>query len=538
MARPSIKQSDLDCQSSEEPLLKPFKAKGATITLFDSGILVCEHQKGFCSCFGGEGKTYKLLWVDICECEFDHTCFSGTLRLKAEDGKTATFSGNIWSMKPAVNIIYKRKRRAENLPKMDKFEKEFRKKIALLGEGLVVKKQTGCFSGSDTLVPWTSVLKVSLHARMFRNKLCFETMLPSQVVGDPGIPRYSSMTIRGSRAALDDLFDMVLSIFKERRVEHDASDLSADRADVKESTMNALGLIGVERSCCSEKRHFVPYHMITSLDWEQPRCAKSKLVIVDRAGQHLALHSVDKGAAVDQAVYEKCRNMWANRNDHPDKAEDFIVRKNMRLSSQGLHLTSGSCLAGHKEKFYNWEQVDVCEIASTCCGAQLTLVTESGDRAGWRGYSKRAMMDTMMQIQKFKYKNTDDMESLHKRYFGGRSKTNSCLLTDRYIRIVTPTGRCSDLQCFLDLDSVEDVDYKEFPKCGCLGKSFVLLTVDASIGQGMQIDDKLAAKYDVKVNEGQGIILVKLSGSDNAKSLVDDIRKRAKVRHHQESREL
>jgi len=521
--------------------MKPIKGKGGTITLLDSGVLVRERQP-FCSCLGGgdAGKTFKLRWDDIIESKFDHTCFAGTMMLKSQDGRTTTFSGSIWSMRPAINVIYKRLR--GELPEMDKIEKAYSNKISFENEGVMVKKTTGCCSGSDTLVPWTSVLKVSLHASLFHTKFSLETMIPNQVVGDPqgnaGLPKFERVTIRGRRAPLEDLFGVVLSVFKEKRQENDASDPSASQTHCKRGTLNALGLIGVERSCFREHRHFVPYHMITSLDWEQPRCRPSRLVIVDRVGQQVALHGTDEDAHVDQAVYEKCRSVWVNRSDHPDKEKDFLIRKNMKLSSQGLHLTTGSCFSGYKEKFYNWEQVDVCEIASTCCGAQLTLITESGDRAGWRGFSKRAMMDTMMQIQKFKYKNVDNMDSLNKRNFGGSFRRNPCLLTDKNIRIVTPTGHCSDLQCFIDLDSVKDVNLKVVPKCGCRSTSFLLFSVDERIGRGLQIDDALAAKYDVKLdaNAQQRIILVELSGSDNGEDLVRDIRKRAKDRHNKESK--
>merc|ERR1712066_633870 len=104
------------------------------------------------------------------------------------------------------------------------------------------------------------------------------------------------------------------------------------------------------------------------------------------------------------------------------------------------------------------------------------------------------------------------MDSLHKRYFGGKKHSNSCLLTDKNIRIVTPTGSCSELRCFIDLDSVKDVNYKTIPKCGCLSKHLILLYVDASIGRGLQIDDALAAKYDVKLDADtqQRIIMVEL----------------------------
>lgn len=546
-----LKEEESKTVQDPGQLYPPIKVQGTTFELRDSGLTVTTE-----SCFA-KTKKHTILWGSLEKCDLQFGCLGkGELHLTEAQprGTKTTIPGWSWKLREAATVIYQQMNKGVTTTvDMDVIKKLGKSpEIQVLGNGVVVKKSTGCCKGISTFVPWSQVVSLSLSKGWFFSSMKMSTMVreddvkktsrkrlpppPARKAGETPSsasppaeplkeshdgPQFVEVSISGWKETMGEVFECVGKLM--RLGEHDTT--LPDAPATKYTTISSAGVTNKTMS----KDLFVPWRSITTVDYTTPLFGSGSIKLTDRVGEDITL----KG--FDQKGYAAFRELFTGSSKGEEA--DSIVRKNLRITQEGVSIGQRH-MCSYVYHFHPWSEIDACEVVDGCCSGSIYLISETGVKieaysSMFNVFNRTTFVEILKKMREMKYQKCADPEGDSSITFAGRKgDSRACVLSDVALRITARPNMCKTITCLLDLDSVKSCDVVITQ--GCMKKTFLLIYIDKTMGSSMAIENVLkdqAAKDKIRApGMDEQLIMIKLSSGDNARQIKDEINQRARSR--------
>lgn len=360
-------------------------------------------------------------WADIERVLVEWFCFSGSLVIKLKNGEQYEFSIRKSQVMHTVSAIHRRigktrEGRTDTVRKPVDAESlkllEDHVDVGISDTGLMLRRNTGCWTAGIVFVPWDSLTSIKLSRRCYTGTVTLDTVLKRK----PPESSHRHWNARGgtrregeSLLSDSDKDDIELDDDRENEViiirgramhtEHIYDSLSrrmcAKFADMEErkdahvihsncvsGKITDAGIFATISARFSENKVFIPWSSIISVVYKFPTCMRSSsLVIEDRSGTPTELNGVDEEVFQDLSRIFSDMTLEDTSLKHGREAqqpESEQKSTNLTVSLDGVHDNRAHCCCRRSKLFVPWSKIDGLVFKTTKIGGRVFIVTETG----------------------------------------------------------------------------------------------------------------------------------------------------------------
>jgi len=410
-------------------------------------------------------------WKDIEKVCAEWYCFSGTVAVKLRNGEQHHFSMPRNKLMNTASAIHRRIGRSKSATPCKPIDEKVRKllhnhkNVGLSGDGLMMKRRTGCCTSGIVLSPWNSFVSIRLARGCCHGNVTVHTVMkphhrkkPKEIWSTNGGFRDGGENLLSDddeddmefiEDRVQDMFTITTSAsMSEQLYGVLKARMSGDFGDMEElhgvypiksrKVMGKLTAAGIHASmfsvCAKEAKVFTPWDNIISVAYKYPTCFRQSCVVVeDRSSISILLKDVSFKSFQDiERTFSKKSKEDAEFKTSQKALENIgtSASKGLEVLEDGIHYDQSHCCRRRIRTFIPWSKLDGLRLTTSSLGrTTMELVTETGDSFRVAKTTKRKAWLEFDNLHKAKY-GVDAPENV-KIFNQMKDERYSCKLSDQ-----------------------------------------------------------------------------------------------------------